>query len=259
MKEVFIRTAAGIVFIAIVVAAMFYQESWYLLMIVAAFTGWWEFSRMAAIADPLRWIVPLLSLGVAVSFYDFGVSVPPVAWLLIPGLLITFLLVQVTLEKFAQALLGVAWIFGGFLFLAILYPAENAVIFLTSFFGLIWVNDILAFVCGKLMGKHKIAPQVSPGKTWEGTLGGMTFTMIFALLIPYWNDALTWMEWMGAAGLISLSSLAGDLFESKVKRNYGVKDSGKLIPGHGGILDRFDSAIFAAPVFLFYLSLMRIV
>lgn len=121
-------------------------------------------------------------------------------------------------------------------------------------FILIWVNDSFAYLVGKAIGKRKIFPKVSPKKTVEGTIGGVVFTMIAALLMSnYWLDLK--VHAVLAAAVISLSSIYGDFFESYFKRRLGVKDSGNLIPGHGGILDRIDSLLFAILPYLVLLSL----
>ena len=110
-------------------------------------------------------------------------------------------------------------------------------------------NDVAQFTWGKLFGKHKITPTVSPKKTWEGFLGGAFTSIVVAAIIgPY----LTPMDivWSGVAGaIIAVAGFLGDITESAVKRDLGVKDAGQLIPGHGGVLDRIDSLTYAAPVF----------
>lgn len=121
------------------------------------------------------------------------------------------------------------------------------------------LNDVAQYVWGKSLGRHKIIPKVSPGKTWEGFLGGMATTLVVAyLLIPFLLPQLSaegalsidWWIFALLIGLaISLGGFFGDLTESAVKRDLGIKDSGALIPGHGGILDRVDSLIFTAPLF----------
>ena len=114
-------------------------------------------------------------------------------------------------------------------------------------------NDVAQFTWGKLFGRHKITPQVSPKKTWEGFLGGVATSLVVAGLI---GPFLTPMDWRWAAlsgGIIAVAGFLGDITESAFKRDLGVKDAGSLIPGHGGILDRVDSLTYAAPVFTHFL------
>lgn len=117
---------------------------------------------------------------------------------------------------------------------------------------LVWIADIGAYFSGRRFGKNKLAPGISPGKTWEGVIGGLVANVIWMLLIFSLTDLLQMsLFWFVGIGLAtSAVSVVGDLFESILKREAGVKDSGKILPGHGGVLDRFDSVIAAAPVFV---------
>jgi len=114
-------------------------------------------------------------------------------------------------------------------------------------FLLIWANDTFAYLTGKAFGKTKLIERVSPNKTWEGTLGGILMTIIVGGIIGYLNDTLVF--WIVAAAIIAPCAIIGDLFESVMKRNLGIKDSGSILPGHGGILDRFDATLMAVPFF----------
>lgn len=123
-------------------------------------------------------------------------------------------------------------------------------------FALLWVNDIFAYLTGRLLGKHKLFERISPGKTIEGSLGGLLFTLGGVALLSHYVAWLPMKEAIGLGLMASVFGTLGDLCESMLKRQAGVKDSGKLIPGHGGILDRFDSVMFAVPfVFVFLLLL----
>ena len=117
---------------------------------------------------------------------------------------------------------------------------------------LVWIADIGAYFSGRRFGKNKLAPGISPGKTWEGVIGGLAVNILWMLLIYSQTSlleiSLTWFIAIGLA--TSAISVVGDLFESILKREAGVKDSGIILPGHGGVLDRFDSIIAAAPIFL---------
>ena len=118
--------------------------------------------------------------------------------------------------------------------------------------SLVWVADVGAYFAGKQFGKHKLAPTISPGKTWEGVAGGLLLNLLWISLVfqltEGWGIAYGWFLLIGL--LSAALSIVGDLFESVLKREAGVKDSGRLLPGHGGILDRIDSVIAATPVFL---------
>ena len=127
--------------------------------------------------------------------------------------------------------------------------------------ALVWIADIAAYFVGRAIGKHKLAPRISPGKSWEGALGALVATSIYAIICAMLMPQLSvivkgglWVVCLGIAVLLWALSIMGDLFESLVKRQAGVKDSGTLLPGHGGILDRIDSITSTLPVsaLLFY-------
>ena len=123
-----------------------------------------------------------------------------------------------------------------------------------SLFILLWVSDTMAYLCGKVFGKHKLIERISPKKTWEGFFGGLIFSIIAALVLsfvfPYEIKRGLWLIY---GFLVSLFGVFGDLFESLIKRTLKVKDSGNMIPGHGGILDRMDSCLLAIPAATLFL------
>lgn len=121
---------------------------------------------------------------------------------------------------------------------------------------LIWTNDTMAYITGSFIGKTPFS-KISPKKTWEGTIGGVIFTVIAVLLIDYlgWLPSIKTQDWIVLALLASIIGTAGDLFESKLKRLADVKDSGNILPGHGGALDRFDSLLFALPFTFVYVMM----
>ena len=118
--------------------------------------------------------------------------------------------------------------------------------------SLVWVADVGAYFAGKKFGRHKLAPSISPGKTWEGVAGGLLLNLVWINLVYQlsqgWGMDYAWFLMIGL--ITAAMSIAGDLFVSVLKREAGVKDSGRLLPGHGGVLDRIDSVIAASPVFL---------
>ena len=129
----------------------------------------------------------------------------------------------------------------------------------TTFLGviiLVWSTDTFAYLTGKKIGKHKLFERVSPNKTIEGFIGGMIFTLVTAWVLSIYFTQLSTTKWIGLSLVVSIFGCIGDLVESLFKRSANIKDSGSLIPGHGGILDRFDSLIFASPFVYFYLNLI---
>lgn len=123
-----------------------------------------------------------------------------------------------------------------------------------GFMFLLWTSDTGAYLVGRSIGRTKLMPSVSPGKTWEGLAGGVALTLLVGwLLSRYWLD-LTVRQWMAAAAVVAITATLGDLLESAFKRARGVKDSGTILPGHGGILDRFDGFLLAAPAMVLVIS-----
>lgn len=129
---------------------------------------------------------------------------------------------------------------------------------------LVWVNDCFAYMGGSLLGRHKMWERHSPGKTWEGTAIGVVFCVVAAvflgpLLVPDCADALAWWQWMVIGLVCGVVGTLGDLAESMLKRSVGVKDSGNIMPGHGGFLDRFDSLLVITPVIFCIVCLFAII
>ncbi len=121
---------------------------------------------------------------------------------------------------------------------------------------MVWMNDNGAYMGGSIYGRHKMWPRHSPGKTWEGTLTGIAITLLVAVFIgPLFNSNIAWYHWLVLGLICSVIDTLGDLVESMLKRSVGMKDSGRIMPGHGGFLDRFDSLLIATPFVFVYLTL----
>lgn len=158
----------------------------------------------------------------------------------------------------AYTLLGVTYIavpFGLLSFLAGFSAASYDPGLILGFFILVWVSDTGAYVAGKLLGKRKLLERVSPGKTWEGAIGGVIFTLAAAYILSTIYEEILLPHWLVTSVIISVFGTIGDLSESLFKRSIGIKDSGTFLPGHGGFLDRFDAVLLAAPAVVGYLYL----
>jgi phosphatidate cytidylyltransferase len=155
--------------------------------------------------------------------------------------------------------------FSMFPFLAFMHTGLNSLLphegivfspgIIIGFFLLIWANDTGAYLTGISIGRHKLMERISPKKTWEGFLGGVIIALIVAWLLSDWLGVVDKMHWVIISLIISVAGTYGDLIESMLKRSTGVKDSGTIMPGHGGFLDRFDSAIISFPVVYLFISL----
>ena len=127
------------------------------------------------------------------------------------------------------------------------------------YFFMLWANDTFAYLTGMQFGKHKLFERISPKKTWEGAIGGLIFTLILAFVFSVYFKFLNLPEWLGLAAIIVVFGTYGDLAESMLKRSMDCKDSGKFFPGHGGILDRFDSVLLSAPFVFVYLRILELI
>ena len=135
------------------------------------------------------------------------------------------------------------------------FPAAIAPLFALLTLATAWVADTAAYLAGRSFGSHKLAPTISPGKTWEGVAGGAVACLIYAIICAMLNpglgarvDGAGWGPYLAGAALLCAASVVGDLLESALKRQAGAKDSGSLLPGHGGVLDRIDSATAVLPL-----------
>ncbi len=127
---------------------------------------------------------------------------------------------------------------------------------LMGFFVLQWTSDTGAYIAGMTMGKHKMIPRISPKKSWEGFAGGIVLSLIVGWLIAAPFGILNHYQWIILAGIISITGVFGDLLESSLKRSLDIKDSGHFLPGHGGVLDRFDSIFISVPAAFIYIHLI---
>jgi len=125
-----------------------------------------------------------------------------------------------------------------------------------ALFASIWINDSGAYLVGVKFGKHRLFERISPKKSWEGFCGGLFFALMGSLAFAHFSDVLNVWQWLGFAFTVSISATYGDLFESMLKRSLNIKDSGNILPGHGGILDRFDAPLLAIPAAAAYLLLI---
>jgi phosphatidate cytidylyltransferase len=228
--------------------------------------GWWLFALAAVggllalhelygIARALRPIVLAGYVGLVLTLVGAQLGGP--TWLLagilatLPAALLVFFVSsarQHAVAGFAMTLLGVVWIGGGLALLVLLRdePENGRLLIFTTLLA-VFADDTAAFIVGRAIGRHRLAPAISPGKSWEGFVGGTVAGVLVAFFALYEQDVVTTGESLALGLAIALASTLGDLFESAVKRDLGVKDSGRLLAGHGGVLDRVDSLLWAGP------------
>jgi len=200
-----------------------------------------------------------LALFAATAFGGLGLGLIGLA--VICALLMAYLMTETELERMprilARALFGA--LYAGLLPALLLalkrLEQPTGVLWLFLLFMLVWLGDAGAYFAGRSLGRRPMAPRISPKKTWEGLLGGAAATLIAGLICGISTDSLSWFDGLVLGLLAALLGPLGDLVESALKRAAGVKDSGALLPGHGGILDRVDAVIFVAPFFLLFAAL----
>ena len=238
------------VIIACILASRWTMDALALFIVVV---GTFEMGRLQQVDD--KWLLALVEL------------MDVVAYLLFAHVILFFLVLPVFMFPFLLALFSrkydfktiAAFAFGSLAFLSLpctfmAWIHELGPEWLLLVFVLLWANDTFAYLTGRLLGKHKLFERISPGKTIEGSIGGLVFTLAGIIVFSHYVDWLSLWQAIGLGLIAVVFGTLGDLCESMLKRQAGVKDSGNLIPGHGGVLDRFDSVLFAVPfvyVFLF--------
>jgi phosphatidate cytidylyltransferase len=161
-------------------------------------------------------------------------------------------------EDLALSFLGAVYCGFFFSYALALSDLGKAFPYLLIVFVLTWASDCGGYLFGRVWGKHKLVPQLSPAKTWEGAWGAVVLTILTALALKYLTQMIEvgWIYTIGLGLLASVAGQVGDLLESSIKRYFGVKDSGNIIPGHGGVLDRFDSFMLVLPIVYYYLVVL---
>lgn len=276
MKELFARSVSGIVFVALVAFCILYSH-YSFAALFALITGLclWEFYTLMEKQPDIRINKFMASLGgvylfLAAYFYYSGL-VPATIFLPWLGILI-YLSVTELFKNGLTNMHALAYTYFGQMYISLamvllvrmaFLPSiqDNGTyhsVLLMSFFVFVWIADTSAYVVGTLFGKHKLFERISPKKTWKGFIGEFIITVAASIPAALWfPEIFTLGEWMGFAAVIVVFGLPGDLFESLIKRTVRVKDSGNLIPGHGGLLDRLDTVLLAIPALSLYLLFIQ--
>lgn len=246
----------GSIFLAVMITAILLSSlSAFLIFALIVIIGSMEYSKLASIQSSRAYAA--LNLGLFILYSSYGPNAS--LYLFIGSIIYTiglFLMRSTTnrAKEFGYRLLGPVLVVLPFIFL--LNPEiagidRKGILF---FFLLLWTSDSMAYVSGRMLGRNKLWPRISPKKTWEGLLGGLLSAMVLAYFIhPIFDISLN--DSLVMAFLIGVFGTLGDLLESSLKRIAGVKDSGSFMPGHGGVLDRFDGLILSTPMVYIYLAL----
>lgn len=277
MKNLITRTITGVLFVAIIIVGFRVPEG--MIALFALITGLtiWEFTGLVNNVEGVtvnRFISTAAGVYffLAVAGFCSGITASAV---FIPYLLtVVYLFISELYTKNANPISDWAYTMLSQMYIALPYSMINVLAFQDtghgiafnsllplSIFIFLWTNDTGAYCSGSLFGKHKLFPRVSPGKSWEGSIGGGILVLAVAALIGYIENttegltpiALSIPAWMGLGLVVVFFGTWGDLVESLFKRTLGIKDSGNILPGHGGMLDRFDSSLMAIPAAVVYL------
>lgn len=271
------RLISGTIYVALIVLVLVLSMVWglWILLSVFAVAGIIEFNRLTGVNRPYIFRIVLdcaaavwllyatAQYGMAIS-HGLGIFLPYLLYLLYVVCRSTFLPLQAMLPSLGNSLIGQLYIAVPLALTIRLTLVVDPFSSMTQYNGLlllaififIWVNDTGAYLVGSRWGKRRLAPSISPKKSVEGSIGGLLLVLLSAvvlrlLLFP----ELSWLRILLIATVVAVFGTIGDLFESSLKRQAGVKDSGKLIPGHGGILDRIDSLLLAVPAVYLLLAL----
>ena len=275
MKNLVTRTISGIIYVALIVLAVIWAKDYPLLFIalfgVFVLIGIYELSKLTSSIEtrsPLLTTIDMMGgLGCFVAFFVMHSSNEPWAFWLLP--LLIYFVARCVMQLFTPRVDAIKSLERSFLCMTyVAFPLSllNSIVAVThphmllALFIMIWVNDTGAFLVGCSIGKHRLFERISPKKSWEGFFGGMLFCVGFGLLCHFvFNNffpAIGLWQWIVLAVIVSIAATLGDLVESLIKRTAGVKDSGNIIPGHGGLLDRIDSLLLVAPVALAYFLIL---
>lgn len=282
MKNLIVRSVTGLLFVAAIVCSFLNAVA--MIMLFALVTGLtiWEYTGLVNEQENVntnRFICTVAGVYFFFAVAGFCSELTPTA-VFIPYLItIIYLMVAELYAKnpqpvdtWAYTMLSQMWIAVPFSTINILaFPATDgfpgfSCVLPLSVFVFLWLNDTGAYLCGSMLGRHRLFPRISPKKSWEGSIGGAVLVLIAAAVIgivlgKYEQTAniLSIPKWMGMGLIVVVFGTFGDLVESLFKRTLGIKDSGNILPGHGGMLDRFDSSLMAFPAVVIYLYTISLV
>jgi phosphatidate cytidylyltransferase len=271
MKNIVTRSISGSIYAIIIAFSILFGPTTYALLF-AIVTGLclWEFYSLLEKKGEAIVSKPIATLGgvyLFVSGFLWFAGIWSIKYIALWFVIMIYLFIRELFKKDDNAVRTIAYTFFGqvyialpFMFLSRLgFPAdETGTVFynptlIMAFFVLIWISDTGAYFFGSLFGKHRLFERISPKKSWEGFFGGLFLSIAAALGLSYlFPEQLNSWQWIGFGLITVIFGVFGDLIESMIKRSLEIKDSGNIIPGHGGMLDRFDSSILAAPAIVIY-------
>jgi len=269
------RTISGTLFVIIIIGSILLGRYSFLLVFVTLMLfSLYEFYKICLQSRVRPQILYGMLLGALIFATNYFFAIGKIGVYIFLGLIPLFLSVFI-IELYRnqnKPLHNIAFTLLGLLYVALPFSLLNYIVLsyssyrigyqshlLIGFFALAWANDSGAYAFGVSIGKNKLFPKISPKKSWEGLVGGFFITALVAWLISMVYPEVSLFHWFSIAFITAVMSVFGDLVESMFKRSIGTKDSGKFLPGHGGVLDRFDGILFAAPVVFVYLEMMMLI
>ena len=266
MREIVVRSLSGILYLLVVIFSMYTsREIFMVLFLILGFQTLKEFKKLIQLKSFTSYLLLPISL-LLLSYYHPGEII---LYIYLGCCLLVNILLAKDLKSTTNSLLlkqqkyipTMLYIIGGFIFLTRIAFSDEEFKpqIIVGVFVLIWCNDTFAYIVGKSLGKNKLLERVSPKKTIEGFFGGLIAAIIAGLIIFNVLDLYTLGIWISLGVIASVFGTIGDLVQSNYKRQAGVKDSGNLMPGHGGLYDRLDSAIYASPFIYAFLQLITYV
>ena len=274
MKNLIVRTITGVIFVAAIVTSFLNPVAMAVLFALVTGLTIWEFTGLVNehVEDTTinRVICTVAGVWFFLSMYGFCCGIVHSAVFFAYLFTIVYLFISELYLKQKNPINNWAYTTLSQMYIALPFSLINVLAFMgdqegdihynyvipLSVFIFLWINDTGAYCAGSLLGKHKLFPRISPGKSWEGSIGGAVFVAIAAYIISQLSPAtaqLSPLEWIGLGLVVVVFGTWGDLVESLFKRTIGIKDSGNILPGHGGMLDRFDSSLMAIPAAAVYL------
>ncbi|RNL69172.1 phosphatidate cytidylyltransferase [Sinomicrobium pectinilyticum] len=257
MKDLLTRSITGILYVFLLLSAVFLSsDAFDFLFLSFGLICIYEFKKLIKLSGYYIFIAFLLLWWLFVHLVQRETAI---FFLLFITLVVNFFLIALlysgkqlkNIRELHKFIITLFYIGAGCIFLTMIpyHKPDNlfAKFIIIGIFILIWINDTFAYLVGRSIGRTKLFPSISPNKTVEGFIGGMVFSLIAAYVIALYNSDLSTIEWLILSLVVVITGTLGDLIESKFKRLAGVKDSGAILPGHGGLLDRLDSIIFLAP------------
>lgn len=271
MSKLLTRAVSGLVFVTIMVGASYFQVGYILLMaLITAFCTNEYFEITTPLRDEQRnfgriyriWLMATNVLAFLIIAAFMATDLPIQYLAIIPVSLFGLFILELH-SKSETPIVNIALNLSAFVYIGIPFSMLNFIVYnekgvyisstLLGILILVWVYDSAAYLIGSQFGRTKLFPRISPNKTWEGSIGGLLVLTALGFSLGYIFDGLSPLEWAVSSWLIAYFSANGDLVQSLMKRNLGIKDSGNILPGHGGFLDRFDAFIFVIPFIAFYI------